>query len=91
MIEWSAETASFLTSLAQHKAQLQGAPVLLKGSVEAAGEGGWARSSSQVRRRTVVCRDSEFLDFSGTPGVCGSEGICCVAPGPPVSTKRFCE
>ena len=27
----------------------------------------------------------------GTLGVCGSEGICRVAPGPPVSIKRFWE
>ena len=37
---WSCEAASFLTSLAQHKAH--GAPVLLKGSVEAAWRRRWA-------------------------------------------------
>ena len=59
---WSAETASFLTSLAQHKAQ--GAPVLMKGSVEVAWRRRWAALLACARRSWAAGQHQALLRMS---------------------------
>ena len=65
---WSAETASFLTALAQHKAQR--APELLKGSVEAAWKRGWAALLSCAAAKAFA---ASLLGRRSAPSTSGDE------------------
>ena len=65
---WSAETASFLTALAQHKAQ--GAPELLKGSVEAAWRRRWAALLSCAAAKAFA---ASLLGRRSAPSASGNE------------------